>query len=100
LFLLEVGNYTLRTKTGYIIDREALYLVEPNSTVKVELNLLKKWARCSKDRLGSPLPAPIPIINRKKMVFFGDSLVELSAHYAINGLVPRATEYKYAIERF
>jgi hypothetical protein len=78
LEIIKSGDFTLTTKKVWVVDEEVLSQVAPGQIVALE--------HYSSEQHLSPLRSIIPVINRRKIVIFGDSIVELSNCDPLNGL--------------
>jgi hypothetical protein len=78
LKIIKSGNFTLTTKKVCVLNEDALSQVTPGQIVAL--------AQHSGEQHLSPLRNITPVVDRKKMMVFGDSIIELSNYDPVHGL--------------
>ncbi|KAF2260216.1 hypothetical protein CC78DRAFT_37776 [Lojkania enalia] len=78
LEIINSGNFTLTTRKVCVLNEEALSQVMPGQIVAL--------AQHSGEQYLSPLRNMTPVVDRKKMMVFGDSIIELSNYDLVHGL--------------
>jgi hypothetical protein len=78
LEIIKSRKFALRTNKECVVDEEALSQVTRGQIVALEQH--------SGEQHLSPLRNMTPVVDRKKMMVFGDSIIELSNYDPVHGL--------------